>query len=75
MLCFRKFPAAKKFVDKKGGVSGFAVAIFLSHSAEKFVGGPFSLSLISGIKKIFASECYVTIFRRNFFVSQYRSIS
>ena len=27
-----------------------------------FVGEPFSVSLISGMEKIFASECYVTIF-------------
>ena len=39
------------------------------------VGEPFSPSLISGIEKIYASEGYVTIFRRNFFVSQYRNIS
>ena len=42
---------------------------------ENFVGEPFSVSLISGIEKFYASEGYVTIFRRNFFVSQYRNIS
>ena len=38
MLCFRKFPVAKKFMDKRGegGVSRFSVENFLSHSAEKF---------------------------------------
>ena len=37
MLCFRKFPVAKKFMDKKGrgGVSRFSVGIFLCRSAEK----------------------------------------
>ena len=25
MLCFRKFPVAKNFMDKKGGVSKFSV--------------------------------------------------
>ena len=41
MLCFRKFPVAKKFMDKRGGggVSGFSFEIFLSHSAEKFRSG------------------------------------
>ena len=39
---------------------------------KKFVGEPFSVSLISGIEKIYASDGYVTIFRRIFFVSEYR---
>ena len=36
----------------------------MSHSAEKFpwAGGSFSVSLISGIGNIYASEGYVTIF-------------
>ena len=42
---------------------------------KNFVGEPFSVSLISGIEKFYASEGYVTIFRRKFFVSQYRNIS
>ena len=41
VLCFRKFPVAKKFVDKKGGVSRFCVDSFLSHSAEKSRWLPF----------------------------------
>ena len=39
---------------------------------KNFVGEPFSVSLISGIEKSYASEGYVTIFpifRRKFFVS------
>ena len=40
MLCFRKVPLAKKFMDKrgeggKGGVSRLTVEIVLSHIAEK----------------------------------------
>ena len=53
MLCFRKFPLAKKFMEKKGGegVSQFSVESFLSHTAEKtFVVEPFSLSFISGME-------------------------
>ena len=33
------------------------------------------MSVISGIEKFYASEGYVTIFRRNFFVAQHRNIS
>ena len=32
-----------------------------------FLGEPFSLKLISSIEKIYASDGYVTIFRRKFF--------
>ena len=39
---------------------------------KNFVGEPFSVSLISGIEKFYASEGYVTISRGKFFVSQYR---
>ena len=42
---------------------------------KKIVVEPFTVSLISDIEKFHASEGYVTIFRRNFFVSQYRNIS
>ena len=77
MLCFRKFLVAKKFMQKKGqgGVSIFSVEKFLSQSAEKFRRGTFRLSLFSVIEKIYASEDFVTIFQRNFFVSHYRNIS
>ena len=43
---------------------------FLSHSAGKSRMGPFRVSLISGIAKFYASKCYVTTFRRKFFVLQ-----
>ena len=55
-------------------VSRFSFEIFLSHSAEKFVGQPFSVLLTSGIENICASEGYVTILRRKFFIPQYRNI-
>ncbi len=43
VLCFRKFPVAKKFMDKRGGgVSSFSVGNVLSRSAEKFRWGIFS---------------------------------
>ncbi len=40
-----------------------------------FVERPDRVSLISGIENLYASQGYVTIFRRKFFVSQYRNIS
>ena len=41
MLFFRKFPVAKKFMDKNGGggVPRPSVEKFLSHSAEKLRKG------------------------------------
>ena len=56
-------------------MSILSVGNFLSQSDKKSVGGSFSLSSFSGIEKNYASEGYVTIFRRNVFVSQYRNIS
>ena len=50
-------------MNKRGGLSRFSVGNFLSHSAEKInTGESFSVSLISGIKKFYASEGYVSIF-------------
>ena len=53
----------------------FPSKVFCLKVPKNAVGEPFSLSLISGIQKICASKGYVTIFYRNFFVSQYRNIS
>ena len=39
-------------MDKKGGVSRFSVEKFLSHSAEFFRRGIFSVSLIWGIENL-----------------------
>ena len=68
MLCFRKFLVAKKFMDKKGGgeYHNFPSKYFCLTVPKNFVGEPFSVSLISGIEKFYASEGYVTIFSRNF---------
>ena len=66
MLCFRKFLVAKRLWIRRGGVSKFLVENFLS-LPKHFVGEIFSLSIISSIEKIYASEGYVTIFRRTFF--------
>ena len=50
MLCFRKFPVAKNFMDEvnkgagKEEVSEFSIECFLCHRAENFVKEPFSVS-------------------------------
>ena len=76
MLCFGKFPVANKFMDEKGGeYQTFPSKFFCLKVPKKFVREPFSVSLISGIEKFYASEGYVMIFRRKFFVSQCRKIS
>ena len=67
VLCFRKFLIAKKFMDKREGeVSRFSFEIFCLTVPKKFVGEPFSVSLLSGIEKYYASEGYIPIFRRKF---------
>ena len=57
------------------GCHDFPLKNFRLTVPQHFVGEPFSLSLICGIEKLYASEGYVTIFRRKLFVSQYRNIS
>ena len=53
MLCFRKFPVAKKFMNKREGeVSRFHPKIFCLTVPKTAVGEIFSLSLISGIEKV-----------------------
>ena len=54
MLCFRKFPVAKKFDRGKGGLGRVKIfsGKFLSHSAEKFRRLEiFSVSFFSGSEK------------------------
>ena len=55
MLCFKKFPVAKKFIDKTGG-GGASIKIcrriFSSHTAEISVGESFTVALVSGIEKV-----------------------
>ena len=60
MLCFRKFPVAKKFTDKKGGggveYQDFPSEFFCVTVPKKFLGEFFDVSLISGMEKFYASE-------------------
>ncbi len=62
-------------MDKRGGggVVRFSVENFLPQSAENFRRGEsFSVSLISGIEKVWmkGGGGGIKIFRRNFFVSE-----
>ena len=56
MLCFKKFPVAKKFMDKgeKGSIKTFRRIFFRLTVPRIFVGESFSASLISGIEKFCA---------------------
>ena len=42
MLCFRTVPVAKIVMEKMGEHQKFPSIVFLSHSAKKFQGEPFS---------------------------------
>ena len=65
MLRFRKFPVAKSLWIRGGGkYPDFPSKVFCLTVPKNFVGEPFSVSLISGVEKICASEGYVTIFLR-----------
>ena len=50
LLFLRKFLVSKSFMDEKG-VSRFSVESFSLTVPKNFVKEPFSVSLISGIKK------------------------
>ena len=62
---------------REGGVSRTSAENVLSHRADNFrSGAPFSVSLISGIEKFYASEAYVKIsISVKMFVSQCGTIS
>ena len=72
MLCFRKNVVAKKFMEKRGRgeYRNFPSNFFCLKLPKHIVGEPFSLSLVSGVENIYASEGYVTIFREKIFVSK-----
>ena len=51
MLCFRKFLAVKKFMERREGeVSRFPSKIFCLTVPKNAVGEPLSISLIAGIE-------------------------
>ena len=61
---YQKISGSQNFyASERGVVSRFSIENFLSHTAENFRRGEsFSVSLISGNEKFYASEGYVTIF-------------
>ena len=73
MLCFRKIPVAKKFrVMREREVSRFLSKIFCLTLSKIAVGELSSLSLVSGIEKVWMRYWgggSVKSFRRKFFVS------
>ena len=80
MLCFRKFPVAKKFMDQRGGAEYQAFSsTVLSHSADKICRETLlcCVSEISRSCENYESEGRsggsIKIFLRKFFVSQCRS--
>ena len=69
MLCFRKILLAKKFMDKKGGVSLLFVEKFCL-SAEKICKGFLYCVLIFGYGKgLWIRRGSIKICRQNIFVS------
>ena len=47
VLCFRKFPEAKKFLDKnEGGCQDFPSNVFCINLPKDFIEEPFSVSII-----------------------------
>ena len=76
--CLTKILVSKKLWRLTGGggeFHNFLSKIFCLTVPKNFVGEPFSVSLFSGIERFCASESYVTIVCRNFFVSQCRNNS
>ena len=49
--CFRNFPVAKKFVDKRGVYQEFPSKYFSLTVPKNFAGESFTVSLISSIEK------------------------
>ena len=72
---FQKISDSEKVQGKEGEYQDSASENFCLTVPKNFVGEPFSVSLISGIEKFFASEGYVTNFHPKLFVSQSRRIS
>ena len=74
---FQKFSGSEKIYGQEGGgiIRISFRKIFVQQCRKKFVGRPFRESVIAGIEKCYASESFVTIFRRKIFVSQHRNTS
>ena len=72
VLCFRKFPFAKKFMDKRG-VSRCFVENFLSDTADIFRRGILNCCINFGYRKRLDRMGVIKIFCGKFFVSQCRN--
>ena len=66
MLCFRKFPVAKKFMGKRGDIQDFRSRVSCLTVPKTSIEQPYRVSIISGIQSFYASEGCVTIFCQNF---------
>ena len=77
MLCFRKTPLAKKFMDNRraGEHQDFPSKFFCVTMPKILVGEPFSVSLISGIEKSLCFRGLCHSFLSNNFVAECRKIS
>ena len=73
MLCFEKFPVTKAFMDKTGGIKIFR-RNFCLIVPKIFVGEFCCVSIIFGVEKPYASEGYLTIFRRLFLSYSFKHI-
>ena len=64
LLCCvsKNFRSRKSLWIRGGEYQDFPSKIFCLTVPKNFLGEPFSVSLISGIEKFYASEGYVTIF-------------
>ena len=60
--------------EKGGEYQTSPSKLFCLKVPKKFVREPFSVSLISGVEKFYASEGYVMIFCQKIFVSQCRKM-
>ena len=69
VLCFRKFPIAKNFMDRRRGVSRFPVEVFCLTVPKISVGGSLYCFTIVGYRKVWIRGGGIKIFRRNFFPS------
>ena len=59
-FCYRKC----LWISGRGKYQDFPSKVFCLTVPKKIVGEPFSVSLISGVEKFYASEGFVTTFRR-----------
>ena len=68
VLFLRKFPVAKKFMDKRGGeYQNSPSKIFCLTVPINFVGEILNVALITGTEKVWIRRGSIKIFRGNFF--------